>query len=724
MSSLSYNQQEKIIDKFNDIIGWLKKNNVTQKEINLVEKSFGIAKKLYSEQQYVSKQHELFFLLDLAKILLQEIGLDFYCVICIFLYEYDREKKKLEAWEVIDKFGIVTMHFLINLKKIHYLSENIINEKNISNEGIKKIVVALADDIRVFLIKSGEILLKLRNLYLLFPHNAYKLVQEAKEIYAPLLHRLGLYTLKTTLEDLCFEATHTKEYQRIIGKLKQREEIGKVFMQRFIQNMGKKLEYYSIFHEIKYRIKSPSSIWKKMQKKRENFEKLYDVFAMRIIFESSKENEYEQCWKIYDLISNYYKTDKNKVKDWVKYPKPNGYSSLHIFLKEPSTKMEIEVQIRSMRMHSIAEKGEAAHWHYKSSNVKSVNDNALKYWINNTRGHLEKSSIDYESIGNFSQILDQDKIYVILENQILKIVDKGINIKDLIAIYSPEKALKYTGALVNGQAVYDEYQLKYGDHIQIITDENFFVKKYRLLISSKQEKNKKEIKKKKEIILQGEKILRKVIKSEKINCTKNFLHQISIFIGSNNIEQLYYLIAQNKVIPLNFIQDFKKIYEKKLIVNTDKHVVFVLNTTQKLWLSKQYLSVDNLPFRFLNCCHPKYKDNIVGLLNKEYVIDIHTTCCKKHNQKQSQIITARWNNNTIKYMQISFSFKKELFYFYQMVEQLKKIYFINLDSFFLHKFHNSSYFSGYFTLPYHIKHFDVIVYFLQKYKVQFTYNFF
>ncbi|MDG1189887.1 MAG: RelA/SpoT family protein, partial [Flavobacteriales bacterium] len=399
--------------------------------------------------------------IDVARIAAKEIGLSTTSIICSLLHDVVEDTDyTLEDIERL--FDSKVARIIDGLTKI---SEVYDQNVSMQAENFRKMLLTLSDDIRVILIKLADRLHNMRTLASMPKHKQLKIASETLYLYAPLAHRLGLYAIKTELEDLGLKYTKSEIYKAISEKLAQSKAARVRYINKFVQPIKEELNNQSFNYSIKGRPKSIFSIRSKMIKQGVEFEEVFDKFAIRIIVKSTKENEKADCWRIYSIVTDFYKPNPDRLRDWISTPKANGYESLHTTVMGPNGKW-VEVQIRTERMDDIAEKGFAAHWKYKNSSKESNLDN----WINRIRELLESpnaNAIDF--VDDFKMNLFSEEIFIFTPNGDLKTLPKDATPIDFAYEIHTEVGSRCLGAKVNGKLVPFSHSLKSGDQVEIIT---------------------------------------------------------------------------------------------------------------------------------------------------------------------------------------------------------------------------------------------------------------
>ena len=402
--------------------------------------------------------------LDVALIAIDEIGLGTTSIVAALLHDVV-EDTDLEIADVERDFGVKVARIIDGLTKISGVFEQGTSEQA---ENFRKMLLTLSDDVRVILIKLADRLHNMRTLSSMPQNKQLKVASETMYIYAPLAHRLGLYAIKTELEDLCLKYTESEQYVEISRKIIATKEARDKFVNRFIRPIRKELKEQGLEFEIKGRTKSIYSIWNKMRKQNIPFEEVYDLFAIRIILYSDPEKEKADCWKVYSIVTDFYQPNPDRLRDWISTPKGNGYESLHTTVMS-SPGQWVEVQIRTKRMDEIAEKGYAAHWKYKD-NANNGQSSGLEQWISRVREMLEQSNTSaIEFVDDFRSNLFHEEVFVFTPKGELKTLPHGATALDFAFEIHTEIGAKCLGAKVNQRLVPLNHLLKNGDQVEVLT---------------------------------------------------------------------------------------------------------------------------------------------------------------------------------------------------------------------------------------------------------------
>tara|TARA_B110000977_G_scaffold41328_1_gene55623 strand:+ start:13 stop:1740 length:1728 start_codon:yes stop_codon:yes gene_type:complete len=478
-----------------------------------------------------------------------------------------------------------------------------------------------------------------------------KIASETSYLYAPLAHRLGLFSIKTELEDLSFKFTYPKEYSSITKKLQKTKAVRERFIQKFSLPIKKELDKQGFKYQLKARTKGIPSIYRKTQEKGVDFEEIFDVFALRIILDSKDEKA--DCWKIYSIVTDFYIPNPERLRDWISYPKQNGYESLHTTVMSPTGKW-VEVQIRTERMDEVAEKGLAAHWKYKE---KTENDTRLDKWISDIREIMENRSRNTtEFLDEFKNNLYSDEIYVFTpKGDLFPLPLKSTALDFAFSVHSDVGA-KCIGAKVNSKLVPLSYVLKSGDQIEILTSRSQIPKEgwLEFVITSKAKYKIKQCLKeeRKEIAINGKEILNRKLKNLKINISENNLKLILKHYDFEEHTEFYYQIANNNV----DLGKIKKINQKGGELYISSSITKSIKETFESLVKKVKKGDDsiligdgadpNLDYKLAPCCNPLPGDSVFGFITINDGIKIHRNNCPNAKELRSnysyRILSAKW----------------------------------------------------------------------------------
>lgn len=639
-------ENKEILNKYRTLLR-VCKNKTDAKDKKDIRKAFNLAMEAHKDVRRKSGEPYIYHPLAVAYITAKEIDLGSTSIVCALLHDVVEDTDY--TLEDIDRlFGSKVARIIDGLTKIEDMFD-----KNLSlqQENFRKMLLTLSDDVRVILIKLADRLHNMRTLEVMSKPKQLKIASETLYLYAPLAHRLGLYAIKTELEDLGLKFTKSEIYKAISLSLNETKKERAKYINKFTSPIKETLKNEKIKCTIKGRPKSIFSIRNKMRQQNLKFNEVFDLFAIRIVIDSKKETEKADCWKVYSIVTDHYKPNPDRLRDWISTPKANGYESLHTTVMGHNGKW-VEVQIRSNRMDEIAEKGYAAHWKYKNINQKNL-DHSLDGWINKIRDLLENpeaNAVDF--IDDFKLNLFSGEIYVFTPAGDLKTLPKSATALDFAFEIHTEVGKTCLGVKVNGKLVPLSYILKSGDQVEVITSKKQTPKKDWLTFvvtaraKSKIKASLKEDKKK--IGDEGKEKLVRKLKQLKIKFDNKVEKELVRYFQIRDSLELFFRIATG-VISNNELKEFarnrgmgwytsikNKISRgprKKSIIDKDKMIVFGDND-------------EVINYKLSTCCNPIGGDEIFGFTTVEEGIKIHRTSCPNAIEMRSnydyRLIKARW----------------------------------------------------------------------------------
>ena len=624
-------------------------DKTSKEEKKKIRKAFNIAVDAHKDMRRKSGEPYIYHPIDVARIAAKEIGLSTTSIICSLLHDVV-EDTDFTLEDIERLFDSKVARIIDGLTKI---SEVYDQNVSMQAENFRKMLLTLSDDIRVILIKLADRLHNMRTLASMPKHKQLKIASETLYLYAPLAHRLGLYAIKTELEDLGLKYTKSEIYKAISEKLAQSKAARVRYINKFIQPIKEELNNQSFNYSIKGRPKSIFSIRSKMIQQGVEYEEVFDKFAIRIIVKSTKENEKADCWRIYSIVTDFYKPNPDRLRDWISTPKANGYESLHTTVMGPNGKW-VEVQIRTERMDDIAEKGFAAHWKYKNNSKESNLDN----WINRIRELLESpnaNAIDF--VDDFKMNLFSEEIFIFTPNGDLKTLPKDATPIDFAYEIHTEVGSRCLGAKVNGKLVPFSHSLKSGDQVEIITSNKQSPKEDWLSFvktSRAKSKIKNALKEEKKIIAaEGKEILKRKLRHIKVILDQNTENEMLKYFNLKNSLDMYYMFgvgALNNKHIRSYVNTKnqgwygllkRKIYNKESNTTTEK-VKAPINKPTVIFGDDQQV----LDYKLAKCCSSIQGDEIFGFTTINDGIKVHNVNCPNAIQLQSRyayrIISAKW----------------------------------------------------------------------------------
>lgn len=586
--------------------------------------------------------------LDVASILLEEANIGKIPVISILAYRAIKEDF-LPMAEVSSCFGPQIEGIIQGLFKSRELYKK---NPSVESENFRKLLLTIVEDIRVIIILICEQLYLMRTIDHYDENRKNRITQEASYLYAPLAHRLGLYRIKSELEDLALKQTNPVIYQELTAKLNETKVDRERYVQSFIDPLKIQLEKEGFKFVIKGRTKSIYSIWNKMRKQNTVFENIYDIFAIRIILSTSIEKEKSECWQVYSLVTDKYQPNPNRLRDWLSIPKSNGYESLHTTVMGPEGKW-VEVQIRTERMDEIAEKGFAAHFKYKG--IKS--ESGFDSWLANIRELLENPQTDnVEYMDDFKLSLYKKEVFVFTPKGDLRQLPQGATLLDFAFNIHSNLGCHCVGGRVNGKSIPIRTELHNGDQVEIVTNPNQTPHKEWLSFvqTSKAKTRIKQYLREQEAVNmeEGKEMLKRRLKNWKLVYDESAVFRMVLKCGYKAIQDFYQALAEDKI----DFQKLKELYLSCLEKDTSNEPLKgVENFTQKTQLEtmsskEDVLVIDDhfkgIEYTLSKCCNPIYGDDIFGFVSIRNGIKVHRTDCPNAPQMMSRFgyrfIRARW----------------------------------------------------------------------------------
>jgi len=627
---------------------------LSKEDKQLIRKAFNVAVEAHSDQRRKSGEAYIFHPIAVAKIVAQEIGLDATSIAAALLHDVVEDNENYSIKDIEDLFGETVARIVDGLTKISSLKKDM--NVSLQAENFRKMLLTLNDDVRVIIIKIADRLHNMQTMDSMRPDKQEKIASETLYIYAPLAHRIGLYNIKTELEDLGLKYTEPEVYNSILLKMKESKEEQDAYINEFSDLLKKSLDKEGLNYIIKGRPKSIFSIKKKMDKQGVSFDEVYDKFAIRIIYKSDRDNEKFLAWKIYSIVTDHFRPNPTRLRDWISSPKSTGYEALHITVVGSKSRW-VEVQIRSERMNEIAEKGYAAHYKYK--NVDDNDDN-LDMWINRLQDALENASTNaVDFVEQFKLNLYSKEIFVFTPKGELKSLPKGATPLDFAFSIHTEVGSKTRGAKVNGKLVPLSHVLSSGDRVEIITSENAKPNPNWLdyaTTGKARSKIKSLLKEDTKIIgEEGKEILRRKLKQLKIELNEKSVNEmvnhfklktsLDLFyrVGTGNIDSkaLKEYAASRSNALVSFIKN--KINRKQTVNQEDINKDEITHKYDLLVFGKEE---EKLDYKFANCCNPIPGDPVFGFVTINDGIKVHKKSCPNAVSLQAnyayRIMQAKW----------------------------------------------------------------------------------
>ena len=647
-------ENKEIANRYKDLLKGTYQT-LSEDDKKLIRKAFEVAVEAHSNQRRKSGEPYIFHPIAVAKIVAYEIGLGATSIASALLHDVV-EDTHYTVEDMEQLFGETVARIVSGLTKISRLKKD--QDYSIQAENFRKMLLTLHDDVRVILIKIADRLHNMQTMDAMPPHKQVKIASETLYIYAPLAHRLGLYNIKTELEDLGLKYTEPDVYKDILTKIKENKEEQQNYIDQFSAKIEEALHKEGFKHDVKGRFKSIYSIRRKMRKQNVSFDEVYDKFAIRIIYKPTSEDEKFDAWKIYSIVTDFYKPNPSRLRDWISQPKSTGYEALHITVIGPESKW-VEVQIRSNRMDEIAEKGYAAHFKYKQGDSA---ENGLDTWLNKLKETLENNTLNaVDFVEDFKLNLYAKEIYVFTPLGDLKSLPKGASALDFAFSIHTDVGLKCRGAKVNGKLVPLSYELKSGDQVDILTTSTnkpntrwldfVITARARTKIKSALKADEKKIAE------EGKAILVRKLRHLKINYDEKIVHEISSYFNLKTSFDLFYRIG-NGAIDNSLLKEFVSQRSSPIMNflknpfkrNTSKQISDTEEVTNKFDALVFGQEEEKLEYSLSVCCKPIPGDAVFGFVTINDGIKVHKNNCPNAISLQSnyayRIIKAKWIDST------------------------------------------------------------------------------
>lgn len=617
-----------------------------------IRKAYELAVEAHSQQRRKSGEPYILHPIEVARICVEEIGLGPTAAVSALLHDVV-EDTAVSLSDIEKQFGPKISKIVDGLTKLDSSYDVQISQA----ENFKKVLSTLVEDVRVVLIKMADRLHNMRTLGSMPRHKQLKIAAETSYIYAPLAHRLGLYNLKTELQDLCMKITEPEAYQGVAKKLKATKRERSAYIKKFIEPIDKELEALDIPYRIQGRIKSIYSIMNKIKTKNVPFEEIYDLFAIRVIIDVPVKQEKSACWQIYSYITDVYRPIPERLKDWVTTPKSNGYESLHTTVIGPEGRY-VEVQIRSERMDEIAERGFAAHWKYKG--VKQTGQDVYDNWLDSIREILDDPDRDaLDFVSDFKTNLFKEEVYVYTPNGDMKILPKGATALDFAFHIHTDLGYHCSALKVNNKLVPMGHILDNGDQVTITTNKNQKPNEdwLKMVVTSKAKSKirsalKEEHKKKGEF---GKEALVRKFSHLKINFEDNVDYMAKV-LNFKSRHELYIAVATEAINLGTEMKRFTTENGKLQLIKEDKPIVNKPNekaeTKAVSSLKKSSILINGEPgdqynYSLSSCCNPVQGDDIFAFITTSAGVKIHRTTCPNATNMMAnygyRIMKAEWS---------------------------------------------------------------------------------
>jgi GTP pyrophosphokinase len=623
------------------------KNSLPEKDLLKIREAFNLLVDVFGDRKKKSGEFVLLHSISVARIVVEEIGLGVDTIIAAILHNIFYQDHS--ALEIEAKFGKSVTSILEGMAKINSMGTDTVE---IHSENYRALMLALAGDVRVILLKIADRLEVMRKLDFDDVPFRTKVSIETSFLYAPLAHRLGLYYINSELLDLCLKYQHPEAYEAVAFRLKETDRERANFVAEFVKPIAEKLNARGFSFDMKARTKSINSIWRKMQAQKVDFDEVMDLFAIRVILNSDPSGEKSDCWQVYSIVTEEYQSNPNRMRDWITIPKSTGYESLHATVLGPQGKW-VEIQIRTRRMDEIAEKGLAAHWKYKGGSGNSE----MEKWLANVREILENPELNMvDFIDDFKMNVYADEIFVFTPKGDLKKLAAGATLLDFAYEVHSGVGDRCVGGKVNGKNVTLRHKLKNGDQIVVDTANHQRPKMDWLdFVVTTKAKNRiraslnEEVKRQAEI---GKEILLRKVKNWKIEFNDDSIRKLLKEYKFKLAQDLYYNVAIGKIDTLEIKERLvgkKEETARQLITD-----ILPKDKVQDLEFSggDDYLVIDNniknVIYKLAPCCNPIFGDEIFGFVTINEGIKIHREACPNAPQLLERypyrVIKAKWQD--------------------------------------------------------------------------------
>ncbi|MDI1233006.1 MAG: RelA/SpoT family protein [bacterium] len=653
ISPLEREEQERIeiLKRYKSLLRSIR-HELTREQKKLIRTAFDLALDAHKDMRRKSGEPYIYHPIAVARIAAQEIGLGTTSIVCALIHDVV-EDSNYTTEDISRKFGPKIAKIVAGLTKIQEVYDH---TDSMQAENFRKMLLTLSDDVRVILVKLCDRLHNMRTLDSMSRKNQLKIASETLFLYAPLAHRLGLYAIKSELEDLSIKYTQREAFKEISANLNAKKAARDRFIKKFIEPIKEKLDETNLKYEIKGRPKSIYSILKKMNHQGIPFDQVYDLFAIRIITDSTPDKEKSDCWTAYSIITDIYKPNPGRTRDWITTPKSNGYESLHSTVMSNDGKW-VEVQIRSKRMDEIAEKGFAAHWKYKNAKdgIESDQGSGVDSWLSRIKDILENPSTNaLEFMDDFKLQLIHEEIFVFTPEGDLKKLPKGASTLDFAFEIHTQVGSKCIGAKVNNKLVPISHRLSNGDQVEILTSDKQHPRDewLQFVLTGKAIARIRNFlrEEKRDVAETGREILKKKFRKEKVEFNEDNIAKVVAALKIQSVLDLCFAVAKN-LIPQEKLA-IHDIVNKKLIPEPKPKKEIPEKPISKT--SKEIIIGDenDLPYSFAKCCNPIPGDDIFGFITIGEGVKIHRTNCPNAVSLLSnygyRVIKTEWKNSPVK----------------------------------------------------------------------------
>lgn len=646
-------ENKEILARYKDLISNTYRT-LDEENNKLIRKAFDIALDAHKDQRRKSGEPYIYHPIAVAKIVAKEIGLGANSIACALLHDVIEDSDY--TYEDLKKiFGERIAAIVNGLTKI-----SIMNHQNISvqSENYRKLLLTLSEDFRVILIKIADRLHNMRTLESMAPDKQKKIASETVYIYAPMAHRLGLYNIKSELEDLSLKYNNPEVFNEITEKLELAKESRERYIEEFKKEVSERLKDEGLNVTIKGRAKAISSIYRKMLKQGVSFEEVFDNYAIRIIYKSDAKNEKFLAWKIYSIVTDVYHSNPSRMRDWITQPRSTGYESLHLTVLGPDKKW-IEVQIRSERMDDIAEKGVAAHYKYKEGYKQSSEDRNFESWVTEIRDVLEQQQdlTTSELLDNIKLNLYSKEVFVFTPKGEIKILPTNASALDFAFSVHTDLGMKCLGAKINGKLVPISYVLQNGDQVDILSSQNQKPKSdwLEFVVTSKAKSKIKSYlnSEKNSYVQEGKEILQRKLRHAKINFNDEEINKLQKFFNLKTSQELFLKFQTNELDA----SSLRKYIESKNVFNNllsrfkrspSKNQHYEEPKQQNLDMIVFGKDEEKLNYTYAKCCTVIPGDKIFGFITISEGIKVHSDTCPNAINLRAQydyrVIPAKWVN--------------------------------------------------------------------------------
>ena len=626
---------------------------LTADDNKLIRKAFDVAVDAHQEQRRKSGEAYIFHPIAVAKIVASQIGLGPTSIAAALLHDVV-EDSEITVEDIEKMFNPKVAQLVDGLTKISKIQKDL--NSSMQAENFRKMILTLNDDVRVILIKLADRLHNMQTMESMADYKQTKIASETLYIYAPLAHRLGLYNIKTQLEDLGLKYTEPDVYKNIVDKIKETKEEQDEYIKNISDVIQKSLDEEDVDYIIKGRPKSIYSIRRKMKAQNVSYDEVYDKFALRIVYKSNSHDEKFLAWKIYSIVTDHYRPSPSRLRDWISSPKSTGYEALHITVMGPLGRW-VEVQVRSERMDEIAEKGYAAHYKYKQG---ATEESGLDIWLNQLKEALEnqeKNAVDF--VEDFKMNLYSKEIFVFTPSGEIKSLPKGATTLDFAFSIHSEIGVRTRGTKVNGKLVPLNFELKSGDQIEVITSDNQkptphwlnYVTTSRAKTKIKNVLNEDT----KKIAEEGKELLTRKLRHLKVSLNEKTINELVVFLKLKTSLDLFYKVG-NGSIENQKLKDFAALKSNSFI-NFFKNKIKRSPSANIEQISKEEIisnydllvfgaEQDRLEYKLSACCNPIVGDDVFGFLTINEGIKVHKKDCPNSLSMQSnyayRVIKAKW----------------------------------------------------------------------------------